>query len=104
MRNDKKLIEIQLLDRKLQINTPQDKSEDLQKAAYYLNSKMQEVKNSGTATGNERIAIMAALNIAYELVSIRKQKDVYLDSISSRVIELQEKIDSVLAPTNEEMF
>jgi len=104
MNNNNQLLDIQLLDRKLQLKAPHDRVADLQQAAYYLNCKMREISDSGTATGNERIALMAALNIAYELISTKKQKDSYLDSLNSRIAALQDKVDDALAPENETLF
>jgi len=104
MSNNNSVLDIQLLDRKLQIKTPVDKADDLQQAAYLLDSKMREIRSSAQATGNERIALMAALNIAYDLITTQKQKDIYLDSISNRIKMLQDKIDETLAPVNEELF
>lgn len=104
MSKNNSVLDIQLLDRKLQIMTPVERAEDLQKAAYHLDSKMREIRSSGMATGNERVTLMAALNIAYDLITIQKQKDIYLDSISNRIKILQDKIEETLAPENEKLF
>jgi len=104
MSNNNQVLDIQLLDRKLQLKVPNDRVADLQQAAYYLDSKMREISDSGTATGNERIALIAALNVSYELISTKKQKDSYLDSLGSRIAALQDKVDDVLAPENETLF
>ena len=104
MSNSNQILDIQLLDRKLQLKVPTDRVAHLQQAAYYLDSKMREISDTGTATGNERIALMAALNISYELISANKQKDSYLDSLGSRITALQDKVDDALAPENETLF
>jgi cell division protein ZapA len=40
-------------------------------AVDYLNKKMLEIRDSGKVIGLERIAIMAALNIAHEYLSLK---------------------------------
>lgn len=103
-RDKKEVVTIQLMDRTLQIKTTADKAEELRKAAGLLNSKMREVRDSKQATGNERVALMAGLNLAYELVATQKQKDLYLESISGRIKNLQERLDDSLAPETKELF
>src|ERR1700722_10811340 len=97
MKHNKTLLEIQLLERKLQIKSPESKTEDLQKAVNYLNGKMREIRDNGSATSNENILILAALNITYELINAHKHKEGYLDALSGRIQELQTKIDTVIA-------
>ena len=98
------VLSLQLLDRTIQLKTAKENAEDLQKAASLFNAKLREVRDKKIATGNERIALMAGLNLAYELISTQKQKDLYLESISGRIKELQEKLEDSLAPKNENLF
>ena len=50
-----------------------DERERLLAAVAYLDRKMTEIKSAGQVASAERIAVMAALNIAHELLSSRKQ-------------------------------
>ena len=43
----------------------------MREAAAYLDAKMREIRDAGKVVGHERIAIMAALNIAHELLTLR---------------------------------
>jgi cell division protein ZapA len=96
MSQNDKIITIQLLDKQLTIKCPPEKCEDLRKATYLLESKMREVKEKGSAIGHEKIAQMAGLMLAYELMVTRKQKDLYLDTIGTRIQDLQLKIENAL--------
>lgn len=49
-----------------------DEREALVCAVEYLDSKMNEIKNAGKVASAERIAVMAALNIAHELLVEKK--------------------------------
>jgi cell division protein ZapA len=92
MSNEEQIITVSLLDRQFQIKCIDQQREALQEAAYYLDGKMREIRDSGKATGNERIAMMAALNLAFELLTTEKQKNLYLDTMSSRIRDLQQKV------------
>jgi len=62
-------IEISILDRKLRIACAEDEQQELLRAVHYVDTKMREIRGRGKAIGSERIAILAALNIAHELLS-----------------------------------
>lgn len=96
MTQEDRILNIQILDRKFQIKCANDQVEALQQAAYYLDGKMREIRDSGKAVGNERIAIMSGLNLAFELLTVQRQKDLYLDTMSSRLRDLQKKIETAL--------
>jgi cell division protein ZapA len=88
MQNEPQTLSIQLLDKTWQIRCPADKTHELQKCARYLDTKMHEIAEQGKKT-SEHIAVMAAINAIYELFSQQTQKDLYIESLSSRIRELQ---------------
>ena len=104
MSDKKEVLAIQLMDRVLQVKTSQDKADDLRKAAKLLNGKMREIQDDKAAVDHEHIALMAGLNLAYEVLNSQKQKDLYLESVNSRIKEIQGRLDENLAPKNEELF
>jgi cell division protein ZapA len=62
---------------------------------------MREIRQSGRVIGTERIAVMAALNIANDLLGSQKSKDDTTQTISRRIKSLQEKIEIALNTTNQ---
>jgi cell division protein ZapA len=68
MRHDQDTVTITLLGKPYQIGCKVSEREELLESARRLNQRMLEIKQSGAVIGLERIAIMAALNIAHELV------------------------------------
>jgi len=71
MKSNGRGVEITVLDRTLRIACKQEEQEDLLKAVEYLDKKMREIRDRGKVIGGERIAILAALNITHELLSIK---------------------------------
>lgn len=92
----KATITVRILDKELQLGCLPDQEATLQQAAELLDQEMQTIRRAGKIIGADRIAIMAALNIAYELLQHRHNKDQYIDSFTSRLQELQDKIDGAL--------
>lgn len=102
MSHDNHTIAIQLLSKTWHVRCPEDKTHDLQKSGRILDNKMREVVESGKTLNNEHIIVMAAINAIYDLMQQQSQKDIYIDSLSSRIRELQTKLGKPL-PQNHEM-
>ncbi|NOX09695.1 MAG: cell division protein ZapA [Gammaproteobacteria bacterium] len=89
-------VNIKILDREYKIACPADEEDGLLASAEYLNSKMNEIRDSGKVVGMDRIAIMAALNIANELLQYNTHRTDYHQSMGTRIRSLQEKIELAL--------
>ena len=62
-------IEIQILGRAYKVACSREEEPALVAAAHYLDNKMREIRDASKVIGAERIAIMAGLNVAHELLS-----------------------------------
>lgn len=71
MSADPKGLQINVMGREFRVACPENEQKGLLEAVDYLNKKMGEIRDNGKVIGLERIAIMAALNIAHELLSTR---------------------------------
>ncbi len=91
--SDADTLKVKILDKDYLVACPQEKQIALESAASHLDEKMREIRASGKILGIERIAVMAALNIAYDLLESSKGKQ---DS-SDLLLSLEEKMDQVLA-------
>jgi cell division protein ZapA len=103
---DKGALTISLLGREFRVACPEGEERDLQASADYLNRKLKEVRDTGKVVGNERIAIMAALNIAHEFMSNNRNASSPVDggAFRRRIIAMQETLDSALAADQEKLF
>ena len=66
-----KTVEVNLLGRTYRVACDDDEREALMQAVAYLDAKMNEIRKAGKVMGAERIAVMAALNVAHELLSVK---------------------------------
>lgn len=62
-------IEICILGRAYRVSCTREEESELIAAADYLDEKMRAIRDSGKVIGAERIAIMAGLNLAHDLLS-----------------------------------
>ncbi|MFM7462085.1 MAG: cell division protein ZapA [Burkholderiales bacterium] len=63
---DVKGISISVMGREFRVAAPPGEARQLLASVDLLNRKMKEIRDTGKVVGNERIAIMAALNLAHE--------------------------------------
>jgi cell division protein ZapA len=91
-----KPVTVRILDKEYLISCNDNEREQLHTAAAFLNMKMKEAKDSGKVVGAERIAVMAALNIAHELLAYKRQNADYTDAIDRTIARLRNKLDAAL--------
>jgi cell division protein ZapA len=105
--NGKGGLTLNLLGRDFRVACPEGEEKQLVASADYLNRKLKEIRDVGKISGNERIAIMAALNIAHEMMTQRPTASVSSidgDAIRRRIGSMQEMLDSALAADQEKLF
>lgn len=71
MSADPKSLQVTVMGREFRVACPENEHKELLEAVDYLNKKMDEIRDGGKVVGVERIAIMAALNIAHELLTTK---------------------------------
>jgi cell division protein ZapA len=84
-------VTVKILDKDYPIHCPPQQRANLESAARYLDGKMREIRNSGKVIGADRIAVLAALNIAHELLQHQGTGDT-----REQVRELLERVDRAL--------
>jgi cell division protein ZapA len=92
-----KTLDIRILDRELRVACPEDERGELLDAVAYLDKKMREIRDAGKIASVERIAIMAALNITHELLSVKVGRGFDLADFKRRMDSMQAAIDEALA-------
>jgi len=88
---------IQLLGKEYRVACPETDQPGLYAAAYYLDGRMKEIRERGKILGSERIAVMAALNIAHELLQYKAQTEQNTQMVSRQIQALHEKIGAALS-------
>jgi cell division protein ZapA len=97
MADGAKTVDVELLGRTYRVACKDGERESLMQAVAYLDGKMNEIKVAGKVTGGERIAVMAALNIAHELLSTKLGDGHDVGQVKRRIAALEGKLDAALA-------
>jgi len=92
-----KTLEIRILDRELRVACPDEERGELLDAVAYLDRKMREIRDAGKIVSVERIAIMAALNITHELLSVKIGRGFDLADFKRRMSAMETAINEALA-------
>ena len=95
---------ISLLGREFRVSCPEGEEKQLLATVDYLNRKLKEVRDTGKVVGNERIALMTALNIAHESLSQKVPGAVDNTAIRRRIVAMQETVESALVADQENLF
>ncbi len=97
MADSAKTIEISILGRGYKIACAEGEREALMEAVAYLDGKMAEIKKAGKVGGTDRIAVMAALNIAHEFLTMKLGNGFDIGQAKRRISQIEEKLDEALA-------
>jgi len=100
-------VTVTLLDKEYLVACSDEERQALLDAASFLNGKMREIRDTGKIIGTERIAVMAALNIAHDFLDKApvkqppRESSGNNDAISQRLKGLQNKIEDALFKTRQ---
>ena len=90
-------VSVRILDKEYQVACPAEERTDLLDSAEILNNKMREIRDSGRIVGLDRIAVMAALNMANDLMHAQAKDEQLEGNYSERLKSINERVDSVLS-------
>lgn len=80
-------IKVQILGKEYPIACPPEEQHDLLLAARYLDEKMRLIRDTGRIIGTERIAVMASLNLAHELLQVKQQNKQLVQELRGHPLE-----------------
>ncbi len=89
-------VSVRILDKEYQVACPAGERTDLLDSAEMLNAKMREIRDTGRIVGLDRIAVMAALNMANDLISANARDQELEGGISDRLKLISDRVDHVL--------
>jgi cell division protein ZapA len=92
-----KTLDVSIMGRSYRVTCADDEREALVAAVAYVDKKMTEIKTASKVAGTERIAVMAALNIANELLSIKIGSGFDMAELKRRMNSVQSKLDQALS-------
>jgi cell division protein ZapA len=94
-------VSVRILDKEYQVACPASERTDLLDSAEILNAKMLEIRDNGRVVGLDRIAVMAALNMANDLLHAQARDRLLEGDLSGRLKIISERVESVLGESQQ---
>jgi cell division protein ZapA len=109
MPNEANFLDITLLGKEYRVACPPEERDGLLAAVAFVDAKMHDIAEKTKSNISERIAVMAALNIAHEhlsqkneapAISPKNESETGLDfgAVRRRISDMEAKLEAVLAP------
>jgi len=90
-------VSVRILEKEYPVACLPEERSELLYSAEYLNTKMREIRDAGSIVGLDRIAVMAALNLAHELLKMRGRGDAADTDVSQKIRQLRERVEGALS-------
>lgn len=94
-------VTIKILEKEYHVACPAEEKGALLASAELLNAKMREIRDSGKVVGLDRVAVMAALNLAAELIRTQAQDEELKNIVGLRIRAMREHLDTALGPAKQ---
>jgi len=101
-RKDANTLDIVLMGREYRVACAPEEREALQSAVALVDEKMRDIGEKTKSTG-ERLAVMTALNLAHELLSIKLPGGFDMQEFRRRIGTMQSQLDEAMA-SQEQLF
>jgi len=89
-------VSVRVLDREYTVGVVPDERESLMAAAKLLDGRMREVRGSNRMAAVDRVAVLAALNLAHELQQVRTEGEQRDREMARLLDDLQRKLDGLI--------
>lgn len=89
-------ITVRILEREYRVMCTPEMRRDLMESALFLDHQMREIRDGGRVSSMDKIAVMAALNLAEEVIKLRKSIEDRQEKIDHRISNLASRLDQVL--------
>ncbi|WP_158880264.1 cell division protein ZapA [Rhodanobacter sp. L36] len=89
-------VTLRLIDREFLIACSPEEREGLLEAASFLDRKMRELRANAKAPSFERLAVLTAISVTHDFLTLRKQHDGQGQRLSDGLATLRQKLDAAL--------
>ncbi|MDR0934185.1 MAG: cell division protein ZapA [Burkholderiaceae bacterium] len=100
-------VDVMIMGQSYRLACQEGEERQLREAVAYLDDKMCAIRDAGKVRGNDRIAVMASISIAAELLSIKAPRgplsEYTLAEVRQKIAAMHETLDKALA-AQEDLF
>jgi cell division protein ZapA len=95
-------LDVLIMGQSYRLACKEGEQKTLREAVQYLDGKMCSLRDSGKVKGTDRIAVMAALSVAAEFLSVKSPQgplsDMTMLEVKHKLEAMHQVLDNVLAP------
>ena len=95
-------LDVLIMGQSYRLACKEGEQKTLREAVQYLDSKMCALRDTGKVKGTDRIAVMAALSVAAEFLSVKSPEgplsDMTILEVKHKLETMHQVLDQVLAP------
>jgi cell division protein ZapA len=88
---------VRILEREYRVMCAPEQRRELMESALFLDGQMREIRDSGRISSIDKIAVMSALNLAEEVLKLRKQLKEREEQVDLRVRQMAMDLDRSLS-------
>ncbi|QDW67066.1 cell division protein ZapA [Luteimonas granuli] len=89
-------VSVRVLDREYTVGVGSGEVDGLMAAARVLDARMREVRGANRMAAIDRVAVLAALNLAHELEQLRREGEQREREVARALSALQARLDTLL--------
>jgi cell division protein ZapA len=89
-------VSVRILDREYTVGVNADERDGLLAAARLLEARMREVRGNNRMVALDRVAVLAALNLAHEVQQLRQERDAQQREMAATLDTLNRRLDGLL--------
>lgn len=94
-------VTVSILGKEYQVACPENEQAALIASAQMVHLNMDKIRNTGKIVGLDRIAVMAALNLAHELITIQNNQGAGIDDINKSILQMKDRVSIFLDETRQ---
>ncbi|EMR14119.1 Z-ring-associated protein ZapA [Methylophaga lonarensis MPL] len=87
---------VSILGKEYQVACPEEEREALIASARMVHQNMEKIRATGKVVGLDRVAVMAALNLAHELLTLQQDEGQDIEKINNKILQLKERVSAFL--------
>ena len=87
---------VRVLDREYTVGVSAEERDGLLAAARLLDARMRELRGNNRMVALDRIAVLAALNLAHEVQQLRQERDSQQRELAGTLEALNRRLDGLL--------
>lgn len=89
-------VNVRILDRDYTVGVGVEERDSLMAASRLLDAKMREIRGSNRMVGVDRVAVLAALNLAHELQQLRDENARQAVALQQTLSDLNRRLDRAI--------